>query len=398
MINLASTSDVLRVNLPGYSEIKCHASWVDLNGTTVTPGRANTVHVTADNPATTTLVAAPAASTVRNVKCLNIVNTSATNTFSITVEHYDGTTAVVLMSVPLAPGETMNMSPDGGWTRRDVYGAEYPPAGLGAFGGFSVPFMKSGTAADVAGCWYCTSKDSGFPGAWSPGTPGIDGRTTDGTQPADYGCIPMPTQAWYGERFLTGVQLASSVAHSHMFFDVLWVNSGISVTNTALQTISSPSLPSRDLNSAFYGEGCTIALLTTTANTNASAIANTTVTYTNSKGASGRTARLTAIAGSQIPASPVVGTIVWFNLEGGDTGVRSIQGITLGTSLVAGAVSLMICRPIATIGTLVANVASQKEIGEPGISLGVGVCMLHCYLASAITATFCTGDLTIMEK
>ena len=138
--------------------------------------------------------------------------------------------------------------------------------------------------------------------------------------------------------------------------------------------------------------------MTTTANTNASAIANTTVTYTNSKGASGRTARLTAIAGSQIPASPVVGTIVWFNLEGGDTGVRSIQGITLGTSLVAGAVSLMICRPIATVGTLAANVASQKAIGEPGISLGVGVCMLHCYLASATTATYCTGDLTIMEK
>lgn len=398
MINLASTFDVLRVNLPGYSEIKCHASWVDLNGTTVTPGRANTVHVTADTPATTTIVAAPATSTVRNVKCLNIVNTSSTNAFNVTVDHYDGTTAVTLMSVTLLPGETMNMGPDGGWTRRDMYGAEYPPAGLGAFGGFSVPFMKSGTAADVAGCWYCTSKDSGFPGAWSPGTPGIDGRTTDGTQPADYGCIPMPTQAWYGERFLTVAQMASSLPHSHLFFDVLWVNSGISVTNTALQTISSPSLPARDLNGQQYGEGCTIALLTTTANNNASAIANTTVAYTNSKGASGRTARLTAIAGSQIPASPVVGTIVWFSLEGGDTGVMSIQGITLGTSLVSGAASLMICRPITTVGTIVANVASRKEMGEPGIRLDHGVCMLHCYLASATAATYCTGDLTIMEK
>ena len=398
MINLASTSDVIRVSLPIYAQVACHASWVDLSGTTVTPGRTNTVHATTDTPATATLVAAPAASTVRNVKHLNIVNTSATNTSSITVEHYDGTTAVVLMSVPLAPGETMNMSPDGGWTRRDVYGAEYPPAGLGAFGGFSVPFMKSGTAADVAGCWYCTSKDSGFPGAWSPGTPGINGRTTDGTDSADYGCIPMPTQTWYGERFLTVAQLASSLPHSHLFFDVLWVNSGISVTNTALQTISSPSLPARDLNGQQYGEGCAIAMLTTTANTNSSAIANTTVTYTNSKGVSGRTASLKAIAGSQIPASPVVGTIVWFGLEGGDTGVMSIQGITLGTSLVSGAASLMICRPVATIGTTVANVASQKEMGEPGIRLDHGVCMLHCYLASATAATYCTGDLTIMEK
>ena len=398
MINLASTSDVIRVRLPTYAQVACHASWVDLNGTTVTPGRANTVHVTADNPATTTIVAAPATSTVRNVKHLNIVNTSSTETFSVTVEHYDGTTAVKLTSFALLPGETMNADAEGGWTRCNVYGAEYPPAGLGAFGGFSVPFMKSGTGADAAGYWYCTSKDSGFPGAWSPGTPGINGRTTDGTQPADYGCMPVPTQAWYSTAFLTEVQMASSVPHSHMFFDVLWVNSGISVTNTALQTISSPILPSRDLNGQQYGEGCAIAMLTTTANTNASAIANTTVTYTNSKGVSGRTARLTAIAGSQIPASPVVGTIVWFNLESGDTGVLAISGITLGTSLVAGAVSLMICRPIATVGTLIANVAAQKAIGEPGIQLWPGMCMLHCYLASAATATYCTGDLTIMEK
>ena len=109
MINLASTFDVLRVNLPGYSEIKCHASWVDLNGTTVTPGRANTVHVTADNPATTTLVAAPAASTVRNVKCLNIVNTSSANA-SGTASHFafvDTANSKVLWVTEETSGQTI---------------------------------------------------------------------------------------------------------------------------------------------------------------------------------------------------------------------------------------------------------------------------------------------------
>ena len=41
---------------------------------------------------------------------------------------------------------------------------------------------------------------------------------------------------------------------------------------------------------------------------------------------------------------------------------------------------------------------TQKAIGEPGIQLWPGMCLLHCYLASATTATYCTGDLTIMEK
>ena len=113
---------------------------------------------------------------------------------------------------------------------------------------------------------------------------------------------------------------------------------------------------------------------------------------------SGRTATLSAIAGSQIPTSPVIGTIVWFNLQAGDKGVRSIQSITLGTSLTAGAVSLMICRDIATIGTTIPNVSAQKVIGSPGIRLYNGTCLLHCILASATTATFFSGEFTVMEK
>ena len=141
-----------------------------------------------------------------------------------------------------------------------------------------------------------------------------------------------------------------------------------------------------------------IAMLTTTANTNAAAISNSTISYTNSDGTAGRTATLTAIAGSQIPISPVIGTLTWFNLAAGDKGVRSIQSVTLNTSLVAGAVSFMITRDIATIGTTIPNVTAQKVIGTPGIRLYNNTCMLHCILASATTATFFSGELTIMEK
>lgn len=63
MINLASTSDKLQVvtDVAG-SDIRVHASWVDLNGTTVTPGRTNTPGIT--TATTTDVVASPAASTV----------------------------------------------------------------------------------------------------------------------------------------------------------------------------------------------------------------------------------------------------------------------------------------------------------------------------------------------
>lgn len=394
MIILSSTSDLIRVVTSHAAQIEVHTSWVDLAGSTVTPGRTNTLITAAT---TTTIVGSPASGAVRNLKHLNITNDHTNQSCIVTVEHSDGTTIIELMAFTLLPGENMVFNEEGRWAHRDAQGAEYPPSGLGAYNGFAVPFMKSGTAADTAGYWYCTSKDPGFPGAWSPGTPGLNGRVTDGTQTADYGCIPIPNPS-VGANYLTEIQMAASTNHSHLFFDVLWVNSGIVVTTTTAQSIVTPTLPARDTNGQTNGEGCMIALLTTTANTNAAAIANSTVTYTNSRGVTGRTATLAAVAGSQITISPVIGTITWFNLAAGDTGVKSIEAITLNTSLVAGAVSLMICRDIATIGTTIANVSAQKVIGAPGIRLYNGTCMLHCNLASATTATFYSGEFTVMAK
>ena len=395
MLNLSSTSDIVRVITASAASVEVHASWVDLNGTTVTPDSQNTPNIT--TATTTTVVPAPGASTVRNVKALYITNVSTSVSTRVAVEHFDGTNAVELMGFILLPGENMTFNEEGRWSHRDAQGAEYPPAGLGAYSGFPVGFMKSGTASDAAGYWYCTSKDGGFPGAWAPGTPGLNGRVTDGTTSTDNGCIPIKNPAT-GANYVTELQMAASVNHSHLLFDVLWVNSGIVITTTTAQTITTPTLPARDINGTTNGEGCMIAILCTAAVGLAAVASNATVTYTNSSGTGSRTATLTGIVGSQAPATPVIGTIIWFNLAAGDKGVQSIQSITLGTSWVSGTISLMICRDIATIGTTIPNVSAQKVIGTPGIRLYNGSCLLHCVLTSATTATFFSGELTIAEK
>ena len=395
MINLASTSDLIRVVSSHAAQLEVHASWVDLNGTTVSPGRTNTPHIT--TATTTTIVASPAASTVRNVKHLNITNDHASQSCVVTVEHYDGTTTIELMAFTLLPGENMIFNEEGRWAHRDSQGAEYPPAGLGSYNGRTIGFMKTGTAADATGYWYCTSKDNGFPGAWAVGTPGVNGRVTDGTASADNGCFPIANPS-VGANYLTEVNMAASVNQTHLLFDVLWVNSGLAITTTTEQSITTPTLPARDINGTTNGEGCSIALLCTSAVGLAAVASNATVTYTNSDGTGSRTATLSAIVGSQAPATPVIGTLIWFNLQAGDKGVRSIQSITLNTSWVSGSISLMITRDIATIGTTIPNVNAQKIIGTPGIRLYNGTCLLHCNLASATTATFYAGELVVMEK
>jgi len=397
MLLLTSISDVVRVvTSAAASTIDCHASWMDTNGTTVTPGRQNTIISTAT---TTTVVPSPGSGVTRNLKGLYITNDSPGTSCVVAVDHFDGTNQVELFSCILLPGETLGYQEDGSFVHLDARGGAYPPAGLGSYNGRSVSFMKSAGGADTVGYWYGTSKDAGFPGAWAPGTPGINGRITDGALTADFGCIPIPNPS-VGANYLTEVQMASSIGHSHYFYDTLWVNSGISLTTvSSVQAIASPTLPPRDLNGTTDGEGCIIGLYFSAASTLAAVNALAQVTYTNSRGVANRIATLTGIQGSQIPATPVIGTLVWFNLAAGDTGVRSIQGFNIGaTSFLTGTVNLLIARGITTIGTTIPNVTAQKVIGSPGIRLYNGSCIHHCILASSTTATFFAGELVVMEK
>jgi uncharacterized membrane protein YjjB (DUF3815 family) len=108
---------------------------------------------------------------------------------------------------------------------------------------------------------------------------------------------------------------------------------------------------------------------------------------------------LANLVGAQIPATPVIGTIVWFMLAAGDKGVMSIQSITLGTSLAAGAVSLLVARPLWSQSVVVANVGAPSHPPlVPGILLYNGTCALACYQASATTATTTSATIAVVER
>lgn len=122
MLLLTSTSDLIQVITGSAASVDVHASWVDNNAGTITPGRTNTVGIGA---ATTTIVAAPAASTQRNVKFLDITNTHASVATTVTVIHTDGTNVADLMGVTLLAGENLVLTGDGEWRHHDTNGGEY---------------------------------------------------------------------------------------------------------------------------------------------------------------------------------------------------------------------------------------------------------------------------------
>lgn len=122
MLLLTSTSDLIQVITGSAASVDVHASWVDNNAGTITPGRTNTVGI---GSGTTTIVAAPGASTQRNIKLLDITNTHATVSTQVTVNHTDGTNVSDLMGVTLLPGENLLFDSEGSWHHHDAQGAEY---------------------------------------------------------------------------------------------------------------------------------------------------------------------------------------------------------------------------------------------------------------------------------
>ena len=129
MLLLTSTSDIVRLTTSAAtSTIEVHASFVDMSGTTITPGRANTRITTAT---TTTIVDSPAASTQRNVKAIYVTNNSTGTNCIVGVEHFDGTNSVELMQFVLLPGENMGYREDGSWVHRDSQGADPSRSAIG---------------------------------------------------------------------------------------------------------------------------------------------------------------------------------------------------------------------------------------------------------------------------
>jgi hypothetical protein len=260
--------------------------------------------------------------------------------------------------------------------------------------GKQVFVYKVGTAPEAAGVFYCWAKDTGSPGAWAPGTPGLNGRATDGTLAADAGCLRIPNPT-LGGNYLSQCSLGTTVACFLNIFDFVWVNSGLVVTTTTAQAITSVAFPARDAAGTANGQGFGIGILVTTATTNAAAIATITINYTNQAGTPGRTATI-----SSFPATAVIGTVVLAQLQAGDTGVRSIQGVTLGTSLVAGAISLFVYSGIISQSSATPNAGGPAltNVLDPGPRLYNGVCLLPVGLMSGTVATTLVGTIIATER
>ena len=405
MILLNTINESLEIVTSSVANLDYNISYVDITTTTFTPDSEQGAIVSAT---TTTILAAPLVSTQRQVKMITIVNKHATASNNIILQKdVSGTNYQLTGTYSLSAGDSLRVDVDGNIQIFDKNGRiKNTNTDIVGYTGFPMEFHKIGTASEAIGNWYAFFKDSGFPGAYNLGSPGLNGWWVDASQTSNAANpagasqvgVPLLSNPASGSYYINNIGMGASVAHLLNLIDIIWYNTGAVVTTTTAQSITVPasSKPARDMYGSTNGEGWQVGILVTAATTNAGVITNMTVSYTNSDGTAGRTATIAAF-----PATAVIGTFVPFQLAAGDRGVRSVESETLGTSLVTGSVSLVIYRTIASVVNPVANVGGimNKLTSDPtGVRIYNGSALNWIYRSAATTATTMNGTINIVER
>jgi hypothetical protein len=149
-----------------------------------------------------------------------------------------------------------------------------------------------------------------------------------------------------------------------MLVDILNISGGLDATLTTAQTTN---LPTAALTRYASGEGVHAALVIhTTIGTTAT---TATVSYTNQSGTSGRTSTAVVFGGIGFRE---IGALIRIPLQAGDTGVQSVQSVTLAASTATiGNFGVLLYKPLALLlandfegANVIDCVSSGRMVGQ----------------------------------
>ncbi|MGL5934784.1 MAG: hypothetical protein ACRCZI_04080 [Cetobacterium sp.] len=262
----------------------------------------------------------------------------------------------------------------------------------GVVAGMRPPMIiaKSATATLVGGRPASLWSLGGSPGAGAFNTT-LNGVTLSSTSALVNGQIPHfdPSS---GNAYLARLTASASQGGVLMLMDRIWHNGGYTITSTAAQNSTTPTWPSRcptsgtDDTPATTGHGVLLALEISAAT--GAGTPTITISYTNQAGTAGRTATnfQATVATSAIGATYLIG------LQAGDTGVRSVQSLTLSATWTSGTMNLVAYRPLAALelaGTFIPNALDAVTSGLPRLYDGTVPWLV--FVPQGTTASIVTG-------
>lgn len=223
----------------------------------------------------------------------------------------------------------------------------------GALAGMQYPreIIKAATPTLVVGRPHSLLYLAGQPGAGAAPAVGLSGAalTTYGGQ------VPFTNPTGGDFTYLARFSGQAGQAGLLQLCDRLWHNAGFTITSTGAQTITSVAWPARDAFGTANGEAVVLGVEISAAT--GAGTPTITVSYTNQANTSGRTGT------NVVPtvASSAIGAFYPIGLDAGDTGVRSVQSLTLSATWTSGTMHLVAYRVLARVELTTANVPAAVD-------------------------------------
>lgn len=226
--------------------------------------------------------------------------------------------------------------------------------------------------------------------AGSPGAGGFDatlnGVALSSSSAMVAGQIPH-TDPGSGNAYLARFTGTSNQPGTLLLCDRLWHNGGYTITSTSAQNTTFPGLPSRSGDGTANGDGVYAAVEVSAAT--GAGTPTLTLGYTNQANTATRTA--TNIAATV--ASSAIGAFYQIGLQAGDTGIRSVQSLTLSATWTSGTINLVLYRILAALPISQANVHNEIDVLTGGFQrLYNGVVPFMVFVPNTTTAAFISGS------
>lgn len=248
----------------------------------------------------------------------------------------------------------------------------------------------TGGAAYTAGRWYDFSGLGGTPVANAFSGTALAWQSTNDTSGFGMyhgGNVSTDTKHILNVASVTGV--ATGVPGVLMLVDMQGYYPGINMNVATAQTLTgTPTLR--------YTNGVGVrAFLVVTATTGATAH-NLSMSYTNQSATAGKTLPVTVSCTASAIAPHIThsGTAAnnygaFLPLASGDTGIQSVQTVTLSAASGAGTAALVLARPLLTLPLTTVSIAAERDLINQLPSLPRvydGACLTWLYFAGAATA------------
>jgi hypothetical protein len=237
-----------------------------------------------------------------------------------------------------------------------------------------------------------TSQAAGsFASLWTAGGHPAAGATpasVGGAIPtsATAGAIPFTNPTGGNTLYLARGMASSANTNSIILIDRLVHTAGLSGTSTSAQTVGTGTI-TRTYN-AGTNVSCWIEVYTQLGATGVTA----TVSYTNQSGTSGKS------GSAAIPATAKVGCVIPVSLASGDTGVQSVQTVTLSASTgTAGSFGVTLAQRICTFPVIAAlgQIMDYAQLSLPVIQ--PSACLSYYVLCSTTTTGTIISELTFAQ-